>query len=47
MYSDTLFPELGRSLGERNGKPLQYFLPWRIPWIEEPVVHGVVRVRHD
>ena len=25
---------LGRSLGERNGNPLQY--SWRIPWTEEP-----------
>ena len=27
-------PELGRSLGEGNGNPLQY-LAWRIPWTEE------------
>ena len=29
-----LIPELGRSLGEGNGNPLQY-LDWRIPWTEE------------
>ena len=22
-------------------------LAWRIPWTEEPAVHGVTRVRHD
>ena len=27
-------PELGRSLGEGNGNPVQY-LAWRIPWTEE------------
>ena len=28
-------PGLGRSPGEGNGNPLQYFA-WKIPWIEEP-----------
>ena len=28
-------PGLGRSPGEGNGNPLQYFC-WRIPWTEEP-----------
>ena len=23
------------------------FLPWRIPWTQEPIVHRVTRVRHD
>ena len=27
--------ELGRSLGDGNGNPLQYSY-WRIPWTEEP-----------
>ena len=26
----------GRSPGEGNGNPLQYFLAWKIPWTEEP-----------
>jgi len=29
-----LIPGSGRSPGERNGNPLQYFA-WRIPWTEE------------
>ena len=29
-------PGLGRSPGEGNGNPLQYFLEWEIPWTEEP-----------
>ena len=28
-------PGSGRSPGEGNGNPLQFFA-WRIPWIEEP-----------
>ena len=28
-------PGSGRSTGEGNGNPLQYFA-WKIPWIEEP-----------
>ena len=32
-----LISGLGRSLGEGNSYPLQYFLAWRIPW----TVHGV------
>ena len=34
-----LIPELGRSLGEGKGNPLQYspvLHAWRIPWTEEP-----------
>ena len=30
-----LISGLGRSSGEGNGKPLQYF-SWKIPWMEEP-----------
>ena len=30
-----LSPWSGRSPGEGNGNPLQYFT-WRIPWTEEP-----------
>ena len=29
-------PGLGRSPGEGNGNPPQWFLAWRIPWTEEP-----------
>ena len=29
-----LIPGLGRSPGEGDGYPFQYY--WRIPWIEEP-----------
>ena len=29
-------PGSGRSPGEGNGNPLQYFA-WRIPWTEEPL----------
>ena len=29
-------PGSGRSPGEGNGNPLQYFLAWKIPWTEEP-----------
>ena len=42
-------PGLGRSPGEGNGNPLQYFC-WEIPWTEEPgqaTVYGVTRVGHD
>ena len=28
-------PGLGRSRGEGNGNPLQYFA-WEMPWTEEP-----------
>ena len=31
-----LIPGLGRSPGEENGNPLQYFT-WEIPWIEAVV----------
>ena len=30
-----LIPGWGRSSGEGNGNPLQFFA-WRIPWTEEP-----------
>ena len=41
-------PDLGRSLGEGNGNPLQYFC-WKILWTEEPggLQLGLQRVRHD
>ena len=42
-------PELGRSLGEGNGNPLQYSC-WRIPWTEELgglQSIGSQRVGHD
>ena len=29
-------PDVGRSSGEGNDNPLQYFLPGKIPWTEEP-----------
>ena len=29
-------PGLGRSLGERNGNPLQYSCLKKFPWVEEP-----------
>ena len=43
-------PGLERSSGEGNGNPLEDFLAWKIPWIEErgglhPI--GSKRVRHD
>ena len=31
----SLFPGLGKSLGEGNGNPL-HILAWEIPWTEEP-----------
>ena len=41
-----LTPGFGRSPGEGNGSPLQY---WRIPWTRgwQATVRGVARVRHD
>ena len=42
-------PGSGRSLGEGNGNPLQYFA-WEIPWTEETggiQSTGLQRVRHD
>ena len=42
-------PGSGRSPGEGNGYPLQYFA-WRIPWTGEPgrqKFMGLQRVRHD
>ena len=42
-------PGLGRSPGEGNGNPLQYFA-WKIPWTEEPgrlQSKESQRVRHD
>ena len=35
-------PGSGRSPGEGNGNPL-HILAWRIPWTEEPTVHGVAK----
>ena len=31
-----LIPGFGESPGEGNGNPLQYFLPGKSPWTEEP-----------
>ena len=42
-------PGLGRSPGEGNGNPLQYFA-WRIPWTEKPgglQFMGSERVEHN
>ena len=42
-------PGLGRSPGEGNGYPLQYFI-WKIRWAEEPgglQSMGLQRVRHN
>ena len=42
-------PRLGRSPEVGNGNPLK-FLPWKIPWIEEPgrvQSMGSQRVRHN
>ena len=42
-------PGLGRSPGEENGNPLQYFA-WKITWTEEPgglQSIGSQRVGHD
>ena len=44
-----LIPELERSPGEANGKPLS-ILTWEIPWTEElggPQSLGSQRVGHD
>ena len=44
-----LIPRLGRSPGEGNGNPVQYFAR-KIPWTEEPgglLSIGLQRVRHD
>ena len=38
-----LIPELGRSPGEGNGIHSS-ILAWRIPWTEEPTVHGVTEL---
>ena len=41
-------PGSGRSPGEGNGNPLQYY--WKIPWMEEPdrlQSTGSQRVGHD
>ena len=40
----------GRSPGEGNGNPLQYYIAWKIPWTEELVrlqSMGSQRVGHD
>ena len=34
----------GRSPRGGNGNPLQYILAWKIPWTEEPTVHGVTEL---
>ena len=42
-------PESGRSPGEGNGTPIQYFA-WKMPWTEEPdrlQYMGLLRVGHD
>ena len=39
QYNMTFFfnkPGSGRSPGEGNDKPLQYFFAWKTPWTEEP-----------
>ena len=44
-----LYYKAGRSPGEGNGNPLQYYA-WRIPWTEEPdrlQSMGSQRVKHD
>ena len=44
----ALIPRLRRSLGERNGNPLQYF--FKIAWTEEPGMLqsiGLQRAGHD
>ena len=38
-----LIPELGRSPGEGNGTHSS-ILAWKIPWTEEPTVHGVTEL---
>ena len=43
-------PGSGRSPGEGNGNPLQWFLGWKIPRVEEPgrlQTMGLQRIRHD
>ena len=43
-------PGSGRSPGEGNGKPTPVFLPWKIPWTEEPgglQSMGSQRVEHN
>ena len=43
-------PGSGRSPGEGNGNPLQYYIAWNIPWTEEPdrlQPMGLQRVGHD
>ena len=46
-----LILQLGRSLGEGNGYPLQWpTLAWRIPWKGEPgglQFMGLQRIRHN
>ena len=49
--TQVFFPGLGRSPGEGNGNPLQYFA-WEIPGTEktgrlQSIGHGVARVRRD
>ena len=42
-------PGVGKTPGEGNGNPLQYFA-WKFPWTEEPAglrSMGLQRVRHD
>ena len=43
-----LIPESGRSPEERNGNPLQYFLPGEFDGLGawQAIVHGLQRVRH-
>ena len=43
-------PGSGRSPGEGNGNPLQYYIAWNIPWTEKPdrlQPMGLQRVGHD
>ena len=43
-------PGSGRYPGEGNANPLQDFLAWKIPWMEEPgrpQPKGLQRVGHD
>ena len=43
-------PGSGKSPGEGNGSPLQYYCPWKISWTEEPwrlQSMGSQRVRHN
>ena len=40
--SFDFLPLVATSLGEGNGTPLQYSA-WKIPWMEEPTVHGIAK----